>query len=99
MKRSLPTLRTKQDSFSRAVTPEPPRTLLIVEQAMCQGEELLSNPLDVGVLLLHQPFPHGPFLPEERPPFPVGKKNILVLQERGTRVAHLGAWLGGSTPS
>ena len=55
---------------------------------MCQGEELLSDPLDVRVLLLQQPFPRSPFFLEERPPFPVGKENVLVLRERrGVRLA------------
>ena len=68
--------------------PEPACGLLVEEQAMCQGEELLSDPLDVRVFLLRQPYPRSPFPPDERPPFPVGKQNVLVLRERrGGRLA------------
>ena len=59
--------------------PEPTRGLLVEEQAECQGEELLSDPLDVGVFVLQHPYPCGPFLPNERPPFPLGKRNVLLL--------------------
>ena len=66
---------------------EPPRALSMLELAVCQGEEVISKPLDGLVLLGEQVLPLIPFLAEKvrHPPIPIGEQNVLLLHELRTR--------------